>query len=116
MPRVPAALRALLSRLIDYAGLYPPASLPLEIVIERYRGFRGSPESWILNRLVLPSDRLAAASVDPDWPVTLLVDGDPGSLPPQVETLETKRFDIRAALPVYQEAPLPDITGGFAKV
>jgi hypothetical protein len=116
MPRVPASLRSLLHHLIDYAGLYPPASLPLEIVIERYRGFRASPESWILNRLVLPAAKLADASLDPAAPVTLLVDDDPGPLPPQVETLETKLPELASTLPVYHEAPLADIGGGLAKI
>jgi len=109
MPRVPASLRALLSRLIDYAGLYPPAGLPLEIVLERYRGFRASPEAWILNRLVLPQ----SAPIPPDLPIALLVDADPGPLPSQVETTETKRPDLRAT---YYEVPLAEIPRGFAKI
>ena len=54
MPCVPASLRALLTNLIDYAGLYPPAALSLDVVEDRYRGFCGSPDAWMLNRLVLP--------------------------------------------------------------
>lgn len=111
MPRIAGSLRALLSHVIDYAGLYPPAALPLEIVLERYRGFRASPESWMLNRLVLPAAMLPAAG-----PVTLLVDDDPGPLPPQVETLETKRPDLASPLPVYHEVPLSGHTQGFAKI
>ena len=30
------ALRALVANVIDYAGLYPPASLPLTQVLENY--------------------------------------------------------------------------------
>jgi hypothetical protein len=110
------ALRALLANLIDYAGLYPPASLPLEVVLERYRGFRASPESWMLNRLVLPAARLPEARLDPAWRVTLLVEDDPGPLPTQVETLETKNLNLESTLPVYYEAPLVDLSRAFAKV
>ncbi len=116
MPRVPASLRALLARLIDYAGLFPPAGLPLEIVVERYRGFRASPESWILNRLVLPETRLPEAILDRGWSVTLLTEEPPGSFPPQVETLETRNADFRGTLPTYYELPIAKIAGGFAKV
>src|SRR5947209_6680278 len=91
MVRIPRALEALLARLVDYAGLYPPASLPLTIVAERFRCFRASPESWMLNRLVLPAAKLTEMTLPPDWPVTLLVDDEPGPLPPQVQTLETRR-------------------------
>jgi hypothetical protein len=106
MSRVPASLRALLTGLIDYAGLYPPASLPLPIVLERYRGFCASPEAWMLNRLLLPADKLAGAPLHPSWRVSLLVDSGPGPLPRQVETIETRNPDLRSDLPVYYEGSL----------
>src|SRR5215469_14201730 len=111
MPRPTGSLQALLANLIDYAGLYPPASLPLTIVSERYRGFRASPEKWMLNRLVLPAAKLPEATIDADWSVSLLVDSEPGPLPQQVETLETK-LPCGLSLPTYCEAPLPNIAGG----
>jgi len=115
MRPIPASLRALLANLIDYAGLYPPASLPLPIVVERYRGFRASPENWILNRLVLPVAKLAEAQPESGWRITLLVDDEPGPLPEQVETLETK-LPRRLSLPTYCEAPLEQIGDAYAKV
>jgi hypothetical protein len=115
MPRPTGSLRALLANLIDYAGLYPPAGLPLEIVLERFRGFRASPERWILNRLVLPMAKLSDAALDSDWRVTLLVDDEPGPLPPQVETLEIKQ-PRPLSLPTYCEAPLEQIDHAWAKV
>jgi len=115
MARVPAALRALLTESIDYAGLYPPAALPLAIVEERFRGFRASPEAWILNRLVLPLAKLAEAKIDAGWRVTLLADTDPGPLPRQVETIESKAAGA-FALPTYFELPLDQVQDGFAKV
>lgn len=107
MPRVPASLRALLAHVIDYAGLFPPAALPLEIVMERYHGFRACPESWILNRLVLPVGKMAEAHLRPDTRVTLLTDADPGRLPPPVETIETKNAELSLPLPTYVEASWP---------
>ncbi len=67
--RIAAPLKALLGNLIDYAGLYPPAALPLEIVAERYRGFLASPDGWILNRLVLPAGEASGitAGALADW-------------------------------------------------
>jgi hypothetical protein len=113
--RLAPPLKALLANLIDYAGLYPPAGLPLEIVIERYRCFLASPDGWILNRLVLPAAKLAEAPPEEKWRVTLLVDDEPGPLPAQVETLETKSAH-RLSLPTYCEAPLDEISGAFAKI
>src|SRR3954447_206819 len=116
MVRVPASLRALLTKLIDYAGLYPPSALPLPIVEERYRGFLASPESWMLNRLVLPMAKLPEAHLAEDWRVTLLADEDPGPLPAHVETIETKLAGAIAGLPTYCEVPIDKVNGAFAKV
>jgi hypothetical protein len=109
------SIRALLSNLIDYAGLYPPASLPLPTVIQNYEQYLSSPDNWILNRLVLPATKLNEVQLGANWRITLLVDRDPGPLPPQVETLETKSAG-RLSLPTYCEVPLDRITDGFAKV
>jgi hypothetical protein len=110
-----ASLRALLANLIDYAGLYPPAGLPLAAVADNYERYRTSSDSWILNRLVLPRAKLGELQLHPGWRVTLLVDQEPGPLAAQVETLETK--GTRAlSLPTYCEAPLTQIESGFAKM
>ena len=94
---------------------YPPANLPLPIAMERYQCFLASPESWILNRLVLPAAKLREAPLGERWRVTLLVDEEPGSLPPQVETLETK--DVRALLPAHLlRGAARSNRGRFAKV
>ncbi len=108
-------LHALLENLIDYAGLYPPASLPLSEVIQNYDRYLASPDAWILNRLVLPLSKLNGVRLGPNWHVTLLTDQDPGTLPPQIETLETKN-ERRLSLPTYCEAPLDRITDAFAKI
>ena len=113
--KIPPPLRALLANLIDYAGLYPPAALPLRIVLERYRGFLASPDAWILNRLVLPLSKLRDASTDKSWRITVLVDDEPGPLPRQVETLEAK-LPHRLSLPTYCEAPIGQIADAYIKI
>jgi len=55
--------RALLERAIDYAGLFPPATLPLPDVLSRYREYSASADAWALGRLVVPADRLAELGV-----------------------------------------------------
>jgi hypothetical protein len=56
------ALRALLSGIIDYAGLFPPASLSLEQAIRNYARYRTEPDAWMLGRFVCPSERLKELS------------------------------------------------------
>ena len=115
MSQAPESLRALLTNLIDYAGLYPPAALSLPVALSNYKQYLASPESWILNRLVLPVSELDNITVGENWRVTLLVNDEPGALQQQVETLETK-LPRKLSLPTYCEAPLHCINGAFAKV
>jgi hypothetical protein len=52
-------LRTLLAGVIDYAGLFPPAQLPLDDAIRRYAQYRRGPDAWMLGRFVIPAARLA---------------------------------------------------------
>jgi hypothetical protein len=54
------ALSALLDGLIDYAGLYPPASLAMEEAVRNYAAYRSGPRAAWLGRFVLPAARLDA--------------------------------------------------------
>lgn len=55
---LPDARRAALSRLIDYAGLFPPASLEMEAAVDGFRAARASSESWMVDRFICPAGRL----------------------------------------------------------
>lgn len=52
------SISALMEGLIDYAGLYPPASLPLEAAMRNYAGYAAGPKAAWLGRFVLPAARL----------------------------------------------------------
>lgn len=52
--------RLLLDGLFDYAGLFPPAGLPLASVVEQYATYRRGPAAWMLGRMVVPIDQLGA--------------------------------------------------------
>lgn len=54
-----ASLRALLTGIIDYAGLFPPAGLRLDQAIGNYARYREEREGWMLARFVCPATRLA---------------------------------------------------------
>lgn len=51
-------LRALLEGVIDYAGLYPPAQLPLGDAIGNYARYRQGPDAWMLGRFVIAAAKL----------------------------------------------------------
>jgi hypothetical protein len=48
----------LLGQSIDYAGVFPPAQLPLVQALENYAAFKHRPEAWLLGRFVCPIDQL----------------------------------------------------------
>jgi hypothetical protein len=50
---------ALLTDLIDYAGLFPPASLSMAACVANYDSYLRSQWDWILGRLIIPVARLA---------------------------------------------------------
>ncbi len=52
------ALKRLLNGAIDYAGLFPPAKLPMETALKNYLQYRSGEASWILDRFVCTSAQL----------------------------------------------------------
>ena len=53
-----SALKNLVTEIVDYAGLFPPAQLPLEQVVENYEEYLSGDFGWMLSRLVLPIGKL----------------------------------------------------------
>lgn len=90
------SLRTLLDALIDYAGLFPPARLPMRAAVEEYARQKQSEHEWALARFICPASRLEefsregatlmpgtnatsgyrehAGSGEP-WKVSVLIDG-----------------------------------------
>lgn len=54
-----AAARAAFDRLIDYAGLFPPAELPVDDAVAEYEGARRGAASWMLGRFITGTVRAA---------------------------------------------------------
>ena len=80
-------VRALLEGLIDYAGLFPPAGLPMAEVVANFAAYQRRPDSWALGRLVVPAARLEefeaalGALADTErlgarWPISALAGPD----------------------------------------
>jgi hypothetical protein len=81
------AIDALLSGLIDYAGLFPPASESMRTAVENYAAYRKAVDSGALGRFIVPLARLGeledqtrdvlprGAGSD-SWRLSVLVGGD----------------------------------------
>jgi hypothetical protein len=57
-PSPVASVRVLLRGVVDYAGLFPPASLGMQAAVAEYASHRGSPHTWALGRFVVAAARL----------------------------------------------------------
>lgn len=55
---VAPALHALMARVVDYAGLFPPARLEMAEAVRAYAAYRDGAEAWALGRFVIPAARL----------------------------------------------------------
>ncbi|MDG2012517.1 MAG: hypothetical protein P8J33_03375 [Pirellulaceae bacterium] len=54
-----SAMRQLLQNIVDYAGLFPPAGLPMPAVVQNYRDYTLHENSWMLSRLIVPAAKLS---------------------------------------------------------
>ena len=52
------ALRSLLTGLIDYAGLFPPAGLGMAEAVRNYDSYVRGEDAWMLGRFIVPAARL----------------------------------------------------------
>ena len=54
----PRSVEALLAGIVDYAGLFPPAGLPMAEAVAEYAQYRSGVERWMLGRFVLAAGAL----------------------------------------------------------
>lgn len=128
-----AGARAFLAGLVDYAGLFPPAALPLDRALAEYARHRAGPDAWMLGRFIAPAARLealaAALAAEPalggraGWQLTVLVGGGAdlaaalGALPAQADAVAACEQGGPRGLSVEGlEAPLPAATGAAPRL
>jgi hypothetical protein len=81
------SVRSLLTGAIDYAGLFPPARLPLDEAFAAFLEHRREPAGWLIGRFVCPAARLdeltdLAADLDElEAPIVVSVLGTAGDEP-----------------------------------
>ncbi|HTU45703.1 MAG TPA: hypothetical protein VMF91_11610 [Bryobacteraceae bacterium] len=110
------ALRALLDGLIDYAGLFPPASLRLDRALANYHHYREGKCAWMLGWFVIPAAQLQRVPAKFETPFAVLSDTDE----PSAAAIESKQV-VSTSKPTYCEVnveQLDDVkaTGAYAKI
>jgi hypothetical protein len=113
---VAPGLRALLRNLIDYAGMFPPASLAREDAIAKYRCHRGGEHRWMLARFVVPAAQVEGMPAQLDGHLAVLSDVDH----PRADAIESKKI-ISTSKPTYCEVAIEQLdevkkAGSFAKI
>ncbi len=82
-----SATRGVLSGLIDYAGLFPPAGLAMPEAVQNFARYQRRDDHWALGRFVLPAARLEefeaavnalseADRLGTRWPLSVLLGQD----------------------------------------
>jgi hypothetical protein len=72
-----------MSGLVDYAGLFPPASLDMATAVDEYAAHLVEQEAWMLGRFIVPAGRLAELQAacerflddGQEWAFSVLVGG-----------------------------------------
>lgn len=99
---LPTGLRVLLEDIIDYAGMFPPASLSLDEAIKNFAQYRTSQAAWLLGRFVVPASSLSeldahAALFESDSPIRFSVLAGCGSdASTFIEQLESELGSVAA--------------------
>ena len=125
-----ASFRAFMGGLVDYAGLFPPASLDMASAVAEYSTHHAEPDAWMLGRFIVPAGRLdellEARNGNLDaggtWAISLLVgarDNGDGAL----EAAATQGITAAAFLQKSKdtarievlEAPIPAEVSGLAR-
>jgi len=95
------AQEELLTHLIDYAGLFPPASLSMEEAVRNYDAYRRGEYRWMLGRFIVPAARWREVPLD--FQMSVL-----GDVP--YEMIETKEIVEPNGRTVYVEGvPIPEL-------
>lgn len=72
--------RAAFERIVDYAGLYPPACLPIAEAAAEYERERAGPHAWMLGRFIVPATRIgeleSLLKAEGPVPLSVLLDGE----------------------------------------
>src|SRR5579875_1799688 len=84
-----SAAEALLTHIVDYAGLFPPASLGMESAVRNYQSYLGGDDAWMLGNFLVPAHRLdefrqafesiCCGEQEHPWTLSIVCAGEPAN-------------------------------------
>ncbi len=101
---VSPTLKALLEGFIDYAGLYPPASVHLDTALANYVTYKNSQYAWMLRWFVINGKDLDAVPEDFDGCLSVLANENND----RAATIEASSV-VSASKPTYCEVALSEL-------
>ncbi|SEO05788.1 hypothetical protein [Paenibacillus sp. OV219] len=118
------SIHPFMEKLIDYAGLFPPAELPMQAAIQQYHSYMHDQDQWMLGKFVIPIARLNELApfkrmFSANHPLSLSVIGNRSRsaaecltlLTGSLEWIEEFRNQYQLAAAVHSlELPLPAVT------
>jgi hypothetical protein len=111
------SLNSLLSKIVDYAGLFPPAQLSLSEAMVSYDRTQAARQSWMLDRFVLPASRfpefmeqlpIVESSVSPPsaWKLSVLLSQNWRTEIAAIQHGYRAAQDLGVVLSAFEIAPL----------
>lgn len=104
------SLKALLSSVVDYAGLFPPAKLDMEQAISNYAQYQATPYNWMLGHFVVPASRLDELEellprfALKQWSIAAILSGD---VELQLDWVHSLHNQNQIAIAALEFPPLP---------
>ncbi len=89
LPLTDDASRILLEGIVDYAGLFPPASVSMTLAARNYAHYRAGGTGWMLGRFICPANALEQFSQAAD----ALLPRDAGAIPWRLSVTGTGNVD-----------------------
>jgi len=123
-----SAIRALMSGMIDYAGLFPPASLGMKAVVRNYSEYISGEDSWALGGLAVPAGRLGefidafneicGEEREKTWLVNVLGSDDPADTVTRISgftqgSVLIDAVEVKACTPHDAERQLSEVPEGL---
>jgi hypothetical protein len=120
-----SAAEKLLGRIVDYAGLFPPAALDMESAVRNYQRYLGGDCGWMLGGFVVAAARLGefvaafekvcCGEKEAPWTLSIVCAGDNADDVRAIQqfqqgavfigSIETKAADGRAAMEMLERLP-----------